>query len=255
MNARLIGALLALMVAGCASYVTPGAGVRVGDLSKFDTDIAKADTNVAKVDTDIAEVLKREPTASFPAHIVIARIESPGYYTRRAQCVGRGRMCVVTTHEIETDKDFDRIASLPMVADAAPIGRLLLPEQIDSVRDLRLGAARLKADMLLVYSIDTRFHVEAGDLAPLELVSLGFFPNRKARVTATASAALFDVRTGFVYGVAESSATEEQRTTIWASEDVIDHARLRAEGAAFQGLLSEYEKLWQRLVRKQAPTG
>jgi hypothetical protein len=236
MHAKLVAPLLllVLVLAGCATYQTPGAGVSVGGLSK--------------ADVDITEVMKREPAATFPAHIAVVRVEAPGYFTQKAQCFGRGRLCIVTAHEIESDQDFQRLLSLPMVAGAAPIGRMLLPEQIDSVKDLRLAAATLKADMLLVYSIDTRFHVATEDIGPLAIVSLGFFPNKNAHVTATASAALFDVRTGFVYGVAESTATEEQRTTVWYSQAAIEAARLRAESTAFQSMLGEYEKLWRGIA-------
>jgi hypothetical protein len=241
MNTRFACSLLALMLVGCATYQTPGAGISMGDLSK--------------ADGEIAEVMKREPTAVFPARVAIARVEAPGYYTRGAQCYGRGRMCLVTAHEVEKDQDFARIASLPMVAGTAPMGRMLLSGEVNSAKDLRLGAASLKADFLVVYSIDTRFHIESTDIGPVALVSLGFLPNKKAHVTATASAALVDVRTGFVYGVAEFTATEEQRATVWSSEEAVEASRLRAESGAFQGLLSEYEKLWQGIVREYAGTG
>jgi hypothetical protein len=232
------GTLIAIFLAGCATYQTPGAGVSMGDFSK--------------ADTEITEVMKREPTATFPARVAIARVEAPGYYTRGATCFGKGRMCLVTAHEIEMDGDFARIGSLPMVAGTATMGRMLVPGEINSIRDLRLGAASLKASLLLVYSIDTRFHVESTDIGPLALVSLGFLPNKKAHVTATASAALFDVQTGFVYGVAESTATEEQHATVWSSEDAVESSRLRAEREAFHDLITEYEKLWQGIIREHA---
>jgi hypothetical protein len=238
MNTRFACFFPALMLVGCATYQTPGAGLSVGDFSK--------------ADGDIAEIMERQPAAVFPARIAIARVEASGYYTRGAQCYGRGRMCLVTAHEVESDQDFARVASLPMVAGTAPMGRMLLSGEVNSVKDLRHGAASLKADLLLVYSIDTRFHVESADIGPLALVSLGFLPSKKAHVTATASAALFDVRTGFVYGVAESTATEEQRASVWSSEGAVEASRLRAESRAFQGLLSEYAKFWQGIVREHA---
>lgn len=241
MNLRLAGCLSGVLLYGCATYQTPGAGVSMRQLSRGDE--------------DIAEVMKREPTAAFPARIAIARVEAPGYYTRGAQCYGRGRMCLVTAHEVEKDEDYERVAHLPMVAGAAPIGRMLLSGEVNSLKDLRLAAASLKADLLLVYSIDTRFHVESQDIGPFALVSLGFLPNKKAHVTATASAALFDVRTGFVYGVAESTATEEQRASVWSSEAAIESSRLRGESGAFQGLLNEFEKLWRGIVLEHAPRG
>ncbi|OLB10035.1 MAG: hypothetical protein AUH10_13135 [Gammaproteobacteria bacterium 13_2_20CM_66_19] len=237
-TARPACALLALLLAGCSTYRTPGAGVNLGDFSR--------------ADADIGEVMKREPAAAFPARVAIARVEAPGYTTRGASCFGKGRLCLVTAHEVETDQDFAQLAGMPQVAAAAPLGRMLIPGELKTMKDLRLGAASLRADLLLVYSIDTRFHVESTDIGPLALMSLGFLPNKKAHVTATASAALIDVRSGFVYGVAESTATEEQRASVWSTESAIDDSRLKAERGAFRGLLSEYDKLWRGVVREHA---
>jgi len=68
MNPRFVGCLTGLLLSGCTTYQTPGAGVSMGELSK--------------ADEDIAAVMKRDPTAAFPARIAIARVEAPGYYTR-----------------------------------------------------------------------------------------------------------------------------------------------------------------------------
>lgn len=235
-----LGALV-LAFAACSTYQTPGAGINVGGLSK--------------ADEDISAVMKREPASPFPVRLAIARVQSPGYYTRNAHCYGKGRYCLVTTREVETDEDFERVARLPLVSHIAPMNRMLVSEQIDSVRDLRLGAAGLKTDILLLYSIDTRFNVDSTDIGPLALISLGFLPNKKAHVNSTASAALIDVRTGFIYGVAESTAREDQRATVWSSDEAIERSRLKAEATAFRGLLSEVEKLWEGVIDEHAANG
>lgn len=234
----LITAVLAFCITGCATYQTPGAGVNVGNLSK--------------ADGDIAEVMKREPAAPFPSRVAMARVQTAGYSSRNNQCYGRGAFCVVTTRDIETEQDVARLGRLPMVSGVAAMSRILLPETLNSIKDFRLAAANLKTDMLLVYSVDTRFNVESTDIGPLALISLGFLPNKKAVVSTTASAALFDVRTGFVYGVAEASATEQQRATVWSSEEAIDSSRLKTEAESFQKLLGEFEKLWKVVVEEHA---
>ncbi|QJR09243.1 hypothetical protein DSM104443_00280 [Usitatibacter rugosus] len=231
---------LLLIVSGCATYQTPGAGVNVGNLSK--------------ADEDIAELMKREPAAPFPARMAMVRVQASGYYSRNNQCYGKGQFCVVTTRDIETEKDIERLTRLPMVADVAPLSRILLSSDLKSTKDLRLAAATLKTDLLLVYSIDTRFTVESNEIGPLGLISLGFLPNKKAHVTTTASAALFDVRTGFVFGAAEATVTEQQRATFWSSEDAIESVRLKTEAEAFQKLLGEFEKLWKGVVERHAAT-
>jgi hypothetical protein len=230
-------ALIALFTAGCTNYLTPG-GVKVGNLSAADGDIEAA--------------LKREPASPFPARIAIARVQVTGYSARGNSCYGRGQYCVVTTRDIETEADFERIQRLPMVGGLATMSRILLPEQLSSIRDLRLAAANLKTDMVLIYSLDTRFSIDSTDIGPLALISLGYLPNKRAMVSTTASAALFDVRTGFIYGVAESTANDQQRSTMWSTEAAIDSARQRTEAESFKKLIAEFEKLWKGIVELQA---
>jgi len=138
-----------------------------------------------------------------------------------------------------------------MISDVAAMSRLLLPPQLNTVKDLRLAAAGLKTDMLLVYSVDTRFTVESAEIGPLALISLGFLPNKKAHVTTTASAALFDVRSDFVYGSAEATASEQQRATVWSSTGAVEKSRLTTEVEAFHKLLGEVEKLWLNIVHSR----
>jgi hypothetical protein len=233
-------ACLVLMATGCASYTTPGAGVNLQNLSK--------------ADASIAELMKIEPAAPFPARVSVARVQASGYSSRSNTCYGSGQFCVVTTRDIEPEASFDRLSKMPQMAALALMNRMLLPSKLSSAMDLRRAAATLKTDLLLVYSMDTGFNVESTDIGPLALISLGFLPNKKARVTATASAALFDVRTGFVYGVAESTAFEEQRATFWSSNEAIDSARKKAETDAFQKLVGEIEKFWADVIRTHTTT-
>ena len=227
-----------LTIAGCATYQTPGAGINVGNLSK--------------ADEDIAELMKREAAAPFPARVALVRVQATGYYSRNNQCFGRGQFCVVTTRDIETEQDLERLTRLPMVGGIASMNRILLPSELKSTKDLRLAAASLKTDLLLVYSIDTRFNIESTEIGPLGLISLGFLPNKKAHVTTTASAALFDVRSGYVFGVVEATATEQQRATFWSSEDAVESSRLKTEAEAFHKMLGEFEKLWKGVVEQHA---
>jgi hypothetical protein len=143
----LAASLLAAMFTGCATYRTPGAGVNIGDL--------------AKADFDIREAFKAEPASSFPARVAIARVQASGYYSKTNQCYGRGQFCVVTTRDAEPEAAFERISKLPQVADLALMNRLLLPATLQSNRDLRIAAATLKTDMLLVYTL--RYGLQCGE--------------------------------------------------------------------------------------------
>ncbi|GGE51442.1 hypothetical protein GCM10007421_27320 [Halopseudomonas oceani] len=232
MNRRILVSLLALGLAilqGCATYTTPAAGVNMATLG----------------DDDIVELMSLEPAAQFPARLAVVRVQSAGYRSLTADSYGTGSFSVVTTRDVESEDDFKRIAALDDIAAVAPITRLILPQELNTIRDLRLGAARLKADLLLIYTLDTRFNVESTSLGPLSAVTLGFLPNKEAFVSATTSALLVDVRTGFIYGAAESSARESQRTSMWNSEAAIDNARQLAERNSFKQFVGEFETLWK----------
>ncbi len=223
-----------LWIAGCATYQTPGAGVSIGDLSRSSP--------------DIAEVMLREPAANFPARIATIRVQAAGYDSGKTSCYGQGAFCVVTARDLEEDQDYERLSRLAGVADIGRITRLLVPASVSGMEDLRSAAAGLKADIILLYSVDTRFIVEGQSLGPLSVVSLGMIPNKRAHVTSTASAALVDVRSGFIYGVAESTASDDQRATVWSTHQTIERARLGTERQAFQELIGEVEALWVGIV-------
>jgi hypothetical protein len=225
-------ASLVLGLGGCASYVTPGGGASIPAIT----------------DADIGEALARRPAAEFPVQLIVARIQAPGYVSHSNRGYGQGSFSIVTTRDIETDEDFAQLGALPGVAAIGPISRLLLPDPLNSVRDLRIAAAQLHGDIVLAYTIDTAFHTDTLQIGPLQAVSLGFFPNKQANVRATCSMAFIDVRTGFVYGVAESSATEQQRSNYWSTEDAIEDARAVAERAAFAAAMVEAQSAWASIL-------
>ena len=231
--------VIIMAITGCAvNYTTPAGGVNISSLT----------------DDDIADLMKVEPAAQFPSRIAIARIQASGYVSRTNNSYGSGRYSVVTTRDIEEEADFEKILKLPMVAGVAPLNRVLLSSQLDSIKDLRISAARLKADLLLIYSVDTAFHIESTPLGPLSLVTLGTLPNKKAFVSSTTSGALIDVRTGYIYGATESTEREEQRANLWSTQDAIDEARIESERASFKSFVAGFEKLWQSVLDQYAVT-
>ena len=223
---------------GCHHYVTPGAGVSLDTL--------------VNVDEDIAERLKRSPASPFPARMAVVRVQAPNYRSYRSEGYGHGTYSVVTTREIERDEHFDRIAHLPQVSGLAALNLLVIPSELKSDKELRLAAASVKADLLLLYSINTVFRVDGLELGPLQVIALGTLPSNEAKVTATASAAIMDVRTGYIYGLAESTAQASELASAWIMEHVVDHSRLKAETESFEKLLGEVEKTWAGVVQQYA---
>ena len=225
-------ALMSFLLGACASYTTPGGSVQLNELA----------------DEDIQDLMSKEPTAIFPVNVAVARVQAPGYASYRVNSFGTGRYSVVTTREVETAADFKRLSSLPMIEGLAPLNRILLPANLDSIKSLREASARLKSDVLLIYTFDTSFHAGEQKFAPLNAISLGFLKNKKVTVTTTVSAAFFDVRTEYLYGLSEATAKASKHSSVWGTSDAVDDMRVSTEKTAFQKLLPEIEKTWSGIV-------
>ncbi|MFN0316900.1 MAG: hypothetical protein ACKVQA_17920 [Burkholderiales bacterium] len=236
----ILAVMLLLMVSACATYVTPGAGVRLKVPSTPEED-AGALTAV-------------EPTAAFPARIAIARIQDAGYIAKGTMCTGSGKYCLVVTRDAQTQSEAQRIARFPMVAGLAPIVSPASPS-LQSYADVRAIAESLDAGILLLYSLDTAFRVDTKPFGPMDVISLGMTPKKNTRVTTNATSLLLDVKTGFVYGVAEATATEESTASAWTSAEKADAVRLRTETAAFQRLITEVERLWAGIAKEHGGAG
>ncbi|OQW31565.1 MAG: hypothetical protein A4E19_08105 [Nitrospira sp. SG-bin1] len=227
--------LLLAVCSGCAGYVTPGGSVKLADINR----------------ADIAEVASRKPSPNFPARLAIVRVQAPQYKSYTSDSYGTGRFSVVTTQELLTEDQIENISKWPAMAGVAPINRLLLTSQnMDSLEDLRVSAAKVQADVLLIYTLDTSFRIQGRTYAPLSPISLGLVPDRDAHITSTASALFTDVRTGFVYGLAEATAKSTGLTSIWGTSDMVDSKRLEAEEQAFKLLIPQVEKTWAGIAKQ-----
>ncbi|MGE3107207.1 MAG: hypothetical protein AB7G11_02910 [Phycisphaerales bacterium] len=239
----LLAALASLPLTGCgSSYLVPGGPADMGAFG------APRAVRPSGTDPRVQVAMDRQPLASFPAGLAIAHVQESGYSCWNGSSYGTGRYSVVTQREVEQEQDLGRLTRLPMVAGVSSMSRLLLPSSLQSDVELRQAAASVHADMLLIYTFDTRFSKD--DFAsPLTVVTLGLFPSKTVEVRTTASALLVDTRSGYIYGTLEStSKPENQIANAWTSESAVDDARRRAEGAALASLMDEFEGLWGRVV-------
>jgi hypothetical protein len=181
------------------------------------------------------------------------RIQAPGYRSPTAEGYGNGAYSIVLTRDVEPEDAIGRLSKLPHLRGIAPIGRLLLPTQLNSDKELRTAASQLQCDMLLVYTFDTTFHDR--DLAsPISVITLGLSPTQSTTVVTTASAVLLDTRNGYVYGVAEASAKRNGIATAWNTQSAIDGDRQKTEADAFSKLTGELETMWKGVVREVGPS-
>lgn len=229
----LLASASALLFSSCASYVTPG---RKADLATF-------------TDPRVKKAFVARPTMQFPANIALVHVQASGYRSESAEGVGSGAYSVVTTRDIETDKDIDSISKLPGISGVVTLNRILLPTKLASDLDLREAAAKLQTDAILIYTIDTEFR-DNDVIPPLTALSLGFAPNKQYKINSSAAAILMDTKTGYIYGALEENELRSGLTLPLLSSRAMESARKKAERAAFEKMLSSFGPFWNRVYSR-----
>lgn len=234
----LIFSFLVLLLNSCATkYTTPGSDVKISALA----------------DEDVSKILTNKPSAEFPVNIAVARIQAPNYsnylYNRR-ESVPNGNFSMVLTREPNEEKQINELAKLKGIKQIAPFNRLLLPYNYQTIKDLRLAAAKMKAQMLLVYTFDTEFSIDAKNYGPQNVFALGYLKNKEVEVRTTSSAALFDVQTEYLYGLSEATAEKTKKSNIWKENQEVDNLRIEAEKESFSNLAKEIEKMWNEVYNE-----
>jgi len=152
--ASLFLVIVMAVVSSCGRYVTPGGAVKISELA----------------DEDISKLLSNKPASEFPVSIAVARIQHPQYtndtYQRNLYSEQQGNFSLILTRNAEEDEAFQKLSQLNGVKQASPFNRLLLPYSYKSIKDLRLAAAKMKAQMLLVYTFDTEFTIDTKNYGP-----------------------------------------------------------------------------------------
>jgi hypothetical protein len=227
----------AVLWSGCMAYIPPSGRADLAGISS----------------SSMRESFAAKPAAGFPAGIAAVRVQQSGYHNYHTDSdggvYGQGRYSVITVKEVEDDADVERLAQLPQVGGLISLSTLLLPSNLESERELREAAARLKADMVLLYTFDTSFHDNDASVA-LNVVTLGLSPTRQVFVHVAASALLIDTRTGFIYAALDANEKRKVLSNAWESRQTADRARRDAEKAAFKGLVGEFEKSWPQIVER-----
>jgi len=239
-TASILGA--AILLSGCASYITPG---------------AKADLQ-AFAPPDIQAGFAAKPTNPFPASIAVVRVQSPTYSNYYIQQnggrYGSGRYSVILAKEENEDSQLDRVTKLGQVAGLVSINRLLLPERLDSDKEIRGAASRLQADLVFLYTFDTSF-LDTDMAKPLSVITLGLSPTRKISAVTTCSALLMDTRTGYIYSAYEATERQQTLSTSWGSRDTADEMRRTLEQNAFKKLVDDLAASWPKLLERYAQKG
>lgn len=222
-------AVLVVLCSGCASYVTPGGPASLAVNEKADD---------ARV----------EPSPAFPVKLGIVRVQAADYRSQSTQAEGRGRFRILSASEPPDAEPLRAIAQWPAVRAVATLDPELLPPPYESLDLLRLAAAKTQADLLLVYTVTTRFQIRDQPLAPLATLAIGKLGDGEAQIQATAAAVLIDVRSGYRYPPFEGSARFAEAASAWTDIATVERKRIATEQEAITALLAAGEKHWRDTV-------
>ena len=230
--------LFAAILSSCSNYITPGGSVKISELA----------------DEDISKLLSNKPAAEFPVNIAVARLQSTNYsnhrYHYRFNPQPADKFSMILTRDAEEEESFEKLSKMEGVKQLSPFNRLLLPYNYSSIKDLRLAAAKMKAHMLLVYTFDTQFFVDTKNYGLQNAIALGYLKNKEVKVVTTASVALFDTQTEYLYGLGETTAQMKKKANAWKKYDEVDNLRIETEKKAFAQLVGEIEKMWKGVLKE-----
>ncbi len=88
--------------------------------------------------------------------LAVARVQGPDFDVPGTQAWGRGNYRVITGKGAERPGDIEKLGKLPGVKRAVQVTELNLPVTLVNDGELRLAGRELGADLLLVYTIDTK---------------------------------------------------------------------------------------------------
>lgn len=244
---------LALSLLGAACSTTREDYWR-GDLGALDITAASPAVEGGAPGDAVASAFARAPAARLPVRIAVARLESrevaPGWRHKTNQAGSTNHLVLAAKADAVTSAAYQRLAALPEVSDLTPLNSLVAAKKIDSQEALREAAANVQADLVHAYTFDSysRSHTALSGIVMLSLGLLGFLPLVSIEVETTVSGALIDVRSGYIYGVADATEKVKGASNTWNESDDIDRVRAKAETAAFEKLNAEFEQRWQSYV-------
>jgi len=200
--------------------------------------------NLAKfTDSGVAKAWAARPAVRFPATIAAVRIQNCSTYQNNS-----GFSVLPVIDDISNEESREIARQLSGVQTIAPLSSLLFTDNKASDLAIRSAAAKLHANVVLVYTLNTSTNT-SDFIEPLTVLTLGLLPNRTYRVNAVVSAILMDTQTGFVYGTLEEKDSRTGLTMAWGSEDATTGAMRKAEKSAIKKLLKEFPAFWNNIYR------
>jgi hypothetical protein len=262
-----LAALLLVAACGHSTQVTSGKDYLSHYPAVADSDSVAAQETAATRETgrDLDAAVRAsadvEPLLRFPARIGIARLRE-GVLTPVSLAEGKA------WHDLagRLGSDWGEIVPIsPLIAALASESSLRSEGRSrgqdyrstlhQTLRDIRLGAARQHVDAVLGYEAFATSEITSNPIAVTKLALIGFFlPSEDVRAKGFAHGVLIDVRNGYTYGMASAQANEDQFALATSANEnaVANRLNLQAEDAAVAALAPEVEAMLRDLRLKLA---
>jgi hypothetical protein len=234
-------------------YMTNAGAARL-DLGSLMEESREADRIAQQTDPSVRERLDLVPAADFPATVATAHVQASwrSHSRRHARSSSYTGMTLISDPELESAASLNELRGLPGLQSIRPIRSLLVEGDIEGLNDLRRAAATLQADMVMVYTFDTKTR-ENTTVPVVGVASLGILPNIEQNATSRVTGGLIDVRTGYLYGILEAEGEATQLANGWTSDEARGDAALRAERRALRSFVDAAAELWGDVVAEHAP--
>lgn len=120
-------------------------------------------------------------------------------------------------------------------------------QDISALLAVRREAVRAGADLVLVFSFQTRTENNQELLPPLSLLTLGMSPHIIGEAESTAHALLLDARSGFILAYGSLDASAWQLANAWTLGSAERDVAHRAERKAISALIRRLEPQWRSI--------
>ena len=199
-----------------------------------------------QLDAEVAALYKVAPQISFPARIALVRLNNYGEITRP----GEGEIADFSKLAEKLGPEFGEFLVLdPVMAEMA--AETVEAQEQNARANLRRGAALIKADYALAYTVDSSSRSSENVLSITDWTIIGLWlaPSRNVRADSVAQAAFIDIRTGLPMGSTSAEADSEA-----IARFSTEHSRKRdlaetAEAAAIAELVTNVEDLAIQLMQ------
>jgi len=231
------GRFAALVSALLATSLTVGCAV-VGWDPTFQTTLAET-----AAQTEVERLLALKPKQPVPARVLLFELPSSGRSKMRSP------LKLLELRKVTGERMRRALEGTGIFRSVDFLPEILLPSELPvNLRALRIAAARMQADAILVYSTEAGYESKPNNWCALYLTLIGAFfaPGTDYTSMAVSKAVLLDVPTGYIYFAAQGYGTKSARGPV---------ARMDAEQLEYDARLTSLTELSADVARRVTALG